>query len=561
MTYRNPGRIAGLFGLLFAVVLSCHHPNRPPYPPEAPTGPVMGKIHAAYPCFVSTTDPEGEGVSYEFDWGNGDTSAWSRFLSSGLTCVDTNAWGRDGRYSIRARAKDPPGAVSDWSEPWVLSIGNCPPEIPVIDSVPDTIWPGVTATLLFRAIDPDVDSVTFILDFGSGDTVVTDSLVPSNQFFRFQRTWLNTGSFTFRVRARDSRGLLSDWSELHSVLVPGPDLRWRFPAGNRISSSPAIARDGTVLFGAQGRTFFALNPDGTPKWLYPVNSQVNVAPTIDDSGSIYFLADDHYFYSLDSAGILRWRKPVQLGSSSSTDRVASLGRDSLIYSQARYLRAFDAQGNQVWQRSSGGAAAVGADGTLYYESSGSFLAVRPDGSLYWSSSNFYASRSSPPALGTDGTIYWLGTNGELDAFNPDGSLRWSSPLDGDNPRTSPVIAPDASIYCGTENGLYAVGPDGTVKWHFATARPVRSTAAIAADGTIVFGCDDGLLYALDPNGGLRWARGTGGHVRTSPAVAPDGTIYFGSDDGYLYALAGAFPLADSPWPMFHHDAQHTGRAQ
>ena len=36
----------------------------------------MGKIHTAYPCFVSTTDPEGEGVSYEFDWGNGDTSAW-----------------------------------------------------------------------------------------------------------------------------------------------------------------------------------------------------------------------------------------------------------------------------------------------------------------------------------------------------------------------------------------------------------------------------------------------------------------------------------------------------
>jgi outer membrane protein assembly factor BamB len=109
--------------------------------------------------------------------------------------------------------------------------------------------------------------------------------------------------------------------------------------------------------------------------------------------------------------------------------------------------------------------------------------------------------------------------------------------------------------------LYAVGPDGNVKWHFATPDEIRSTAAVAADGTIIFGCDDHMLYALDPNGSLLWARGTGGHVRTSPTIAPDGTIYFGSSDHCLYALAGTSPLADSPWPMFHHDPQHTGRAR
>jgi len=43
------------------------------------------------------------------------------------------------------------------------------------------------------------------------------------------------------------------------------------------------------------------------------------------------------------------------------------------------------------------------------------------------------------------------------------------------------------------------------------------------------------------------------------AIGKDGTIYVGSRD-CLYAIRGnSGGLADTPWPMFHHDVRHTGR--
>ena len=105
-----------------------------------------------------------------------------------------------------------------------------------------------------------------------------------------------------------------------------------------------------------------------------------------------------------------------------------------------------------------------------------------------------------------------------------------------------------------------MGPDGSLKWLYAAGGNVEGTPAITADSSIIFGCNNNLLYAVGPDGRIRWARGTRGNVRSSPVIAPDGTVYFGSDDGYVYAVVSTSPLADSPWPMFGHDPQHTGRA-
>ena len=56
-----------------------------------------------------------------------------------------------------------------------------------------------------------------------------------------------------------------------------------------------------------------------------------------------------------------------------------------------------------------------------------------------------------------------------------------------------------------------------------------------------------------------WKYGTGYWVFSSPAIGKDGTIYVGSHDHYLYAISGnSGGLADTPWPMFHHDIRHSG---
>jgi outer membrane protein assembly factor BamB len=98
-----------------------------------------------------------------------------------------------------------------------------------------------------------------------------------------------------------------------------------------------------------------------------------------------------------------------------------------------------------------------------------------------------------------------------------------------------------------------------MEWSFETGGRVRSSPAIAVDGTIYVGSDDHRFYAINPDGSEKWSFETGGVVMSSPAIANDGTVYVGCSDGKLYAFYGESPLATTPWPMFRHDTNHSGR--
>ena len=104
--------------------------------------------------------------------------------------------------------------------------------------------------------------------------------------------------------------------------------------------------------------------------------------------------------------------------------------------------------------------------------------------------------------------------------------------------------------------------DGELKWVFQTGGHVTPSPAIASDGTIYVGSYDDNLYAINPDGTQKWAFRTRGDVLSSPAIGSDGTIYVGSHDNNFYAIeSSSRGLANSPWPIFHHDLKHTGRAQ
>jgi len=88
---------------------------------------------------------------------------------------------------------------------------------------------------------------------------------------------------------------------------------------------------------------------------------------------------------------------------------------------------------------------------------------------------------------------------------------------------------------------------------------VWSSPAIGSDGTIYVGSYDSNLYVINPDGSPKWSFTTEKEVWSSPTIGSDGTIYVGSRDGNLYAIYGTGSLANTPWPMFHHDLRHTGR--
>jgi len=85
-------------------------------PPSAPmiTGPSSGKIGVYYTYNFSSEDPEGGGVYYYIDWGDGSYIKWEGPFPSGKVVRFSHKWDRQATYTIRAKAKDEYGKESKW---------------------------------------------------------------------------------------------------------------------------------------------------------------------------------------------------------------------------------------------------------------------------------------------------------------------------------------------------------------------------------------------------------------------------------------------------------------
>ena len=91
--------------------------------PFPPSGPASGIPGAEYSYSTSSTDPNGEQISYTFDWGDGSNSTTGLF-DSGAVASATHIWNSSGVYQVRAMATNSKGASSGWSDPLVVSIAN-----------------------------------------------------------------------------------------------------------------------------------------------------------------------------------------------------------------------------------------------------------------------------------------------------------------------------------------------------------------------------------------------------------------------------------------------------
>jgi len=90
-------------------------PNNNPNTPTTPNSPSSGYIDTSYTFNTSASDPDDDPLEYRFDWGDGTMSGWGAASRS-------HAWTVAGTYCIKARAKDPQQALSDWSDCHNISI-------------------------------------------------------------------------------------------------------------------------------------------------------------------------------------------------------------------------------------------------------------------------------------------------------------------------------------------------------------------------------------------------------------------------------------------------------
>jgi hypothetical protein len=87
-------------------------------PPNAPIidGPPRGKAGNPYTYTFTSTDLDGDDVSYYIKWGDGDITDWTDFQASGPSGYsESHTWDEQDDYTIEAKAKDIYGFESDWA--------------------------------------------------------------------------------------------------------------------------------------------------------------------------------------------------------------------------------------------------------------------------------------------------------------------------------------------------------------------------------------------------------------------------------------------------------------
>ncbi len=101
--------------------------NQAPAKPAKPSGMTSGKIGTLYQYTTSSTDPEGYGLAYGWDWnGDGTVDQWDdnsgSYYPSGQTITTSHSWSTKGTYNIKVKAKDVQGNEGQWSDPLPIKI-------------------------------------------------------------------------------------------------------------------------------------------------------------------------------------------------------------------------------------------------------------------------------------------------------------------------------------------------------------------------------------------------------------------------------------------------------
>ena len=112
---------AGVLATAVLSCLTCSLFNRAPSVPVI-TGPSAGVVGVPVTFRATATDPEGDSVAFQFDWGDASTLTWTNLVASGETTSVQHAYADSGAFSVKARAKDKTGKEATWSSGHELKV-------------------------------------------------------------------------------------------------------------------------------------------------------------------------------------------------------------------------------------------------------------------------------------------------------------------------------------------------------------------------------------------------------------------------------------------------------
>ena len=431
--------------------------------------PAICKVNEKVQFTDKSVDEDGEIVSYEWDFGNGQTS---QEKDPEITFTTT------GFVTVKLTATDDRGATNTKQ-----------------------------ATLYVR--DTSISGVTVLWDKTFEVSSSLRSISPA---------------------VGDNGDVYVSSNALHLFAYsPSGEQKWMFDlskdggAGNQ-GSSPMVGADGTIYMGASttdkniSSSLYAIHPDGTQKWRYELGIGTNIpyiSPALSRDGNILIgnRGTDGSVHMVDrSSGRQFWRRKSPNGGANGG---ISVGQNGVIYSALSgangFARTTQDGVNLSPNLGKGNTAAavypaIDAQGNVYVAfSEGVVAAYDNQGNELWrypASGTMGKIDQGGPAIGADGTIY-VGTknpNAQVVALTKGGAKKWSYSSVAEI-GTTPAIDSDGNIHICDDGGNYIIlNADGTEKYKRQLGSKIWSSPVIADYGIVYVTYEDNgacKLIAID----------------------------------------------------------------
>jgi hypothetical protein len=204
----------------------CNAPSKP----RVPIGPYLSYVDVSNTFKFETSDPEGDQVKFEINWGDSHVEQTS-LVDSGTICQVTHTYNNPGTYNVSARAvdfHDDQNVLlwSDWSEIKSILIEQepTPPPEPSRPSIggPSSVYVDNIASFSALSYDPENHFLIYKFDFGDGYIWYSD-LTQSGIRVYHSHTYTNVGARTLTVTVENTKGGTNQNSKVIEIIEDSPN--------------------------------------------------------------------------------------------------------------------------------------------------------------------------------------------------------------------------------------------------------------------------------------------------------------------------------------------------